>query len=100
MVRKYYPNVKITKAGTNHHDGHAYSAFYNSGFETAAAVIVDGCGSIFNFRFSHNPQDFIEAFETETIYKCSYDKLNQFNKIGANNHALILMRQTVKSMAL
>lgn len=85
LVRKYYPNVKISRVGSKHHDGHAYSAFYNSGFETAAAVIVDGSGSIFNFRFSHDPKDSIEAFETETIYKCSYDEIKAVHKIGANN---------------
>ena len=85
LVRKYYPNAKISRVGSNHHDGHAYSAFYNSGFETAAAVIVDGSGSIFNFRFSHDPKDNIEAFETETIYKCSYDQIKAVHKIGANN---------------
>ena len=86
LVRKFYPKAKITKTGSNHHDGHAYSAFYNSGFETAAAVVVDGCGSIVPFQFSENPQDVIEAYETETIYKCSYDKVEPLDKTAANNH--------------
>lgn len=86
LVRKFYPKVKITKAGKNHHDGHAYSAFYNSGFETAAAVVVDGCGSIISFQFSENAQDTLEAYETETIYKCSYDNIEPLDKTAANNH--------------
>jgi carbamoyltransferase len=86
LVRKFYPKVKITKAGKNHHDGHAYSAFYNSGFETAAAVVVDGCGSIISFQFSENAQDTLEAYETETIYKCSYDNIEPVDKTAANNH--------------
>lgn len=86
LVRKFYPKAKITKTGSNHHDGHAYSAFYNSGFETAAAVVVDGCGSIISFQFSENAQDTLEAYETETIYKCSYDKVEPLDKTAANNH--------------
>jgi carbamoyltransferase len=85
LVRKYHPNVQIMRVGTNHHDGHAYSAFYNSGFETAAALIVDGSGSIFKFRFSERDEDSIDAFETESIYKCSYDEIKPVYKIGANN---------------
>ncbi|MDN5249894.1 carbamoyltransferase C-terminal domain-containing protein [Betaproteobacteria bacterium LSUCC0117] len=31
--------------GVNHHDGHAYSAFYSSKFENAAILAIDGLGS-------------------------------------------------------
>jgi carbamoyltransferase len=45
LVRKFYPRVKISKIGHEHHLGHAACAFYRSGFDEAAAVIVDGAGS-------------------------------------------------------
>jgi carbamoyltransferase len=72
LVRKFNPNVKIYNLGQAHHLGHAASAFYNSGFDEAAAVVVDGAGSLqaitVDETFS-NP-----GFETESIFECSYDK--------------------------
>lgn len=85
LVRKYYPNAKITHVGSEHHAGHAYSSFYNSGFDTAAAIIVDGSGSLFRFNFSHT--EGVDIFETESIFKCSYDEIKPVLKIGSNNSA-------------
>ena len=45
LARKFNPNIKITLMGHLHHLGHAAGAFYNSGFTSAAAVIVDGAGT-------------------------------------------------------
>jgi carbamoyltransferase len=69
LVRKYYPNVKVTAVWNEHHFGHAAAAFYGSGFESAGAVIVDGAGS-----YQHIPIDeknSIQAYETESIFKCN-----------------------------
>lgn len=74
LVRKYYPEVKVHLLNGEHHHGHACSAFYNSGFESAAAVIVDGSGSRQQVRinpFGDKPIDY-EAYETETILHCKY----------------------------
>ncbi len=71
LVRKFNPNVKITKMGHLHHLGHAANTFYGSGFETAAAVIVDGAGSVHREQMAQTGQ-IIEGYETETIYHCSY----------------------------
>lgn len=72
LVRKFNPNIKIYNLGQAHHLGHAASAFYNSGFDEAAAVIVDGAGTrqviTIDEKFS-NP-----GFETESIFDCSYDE--------------------------
>lgn len=76
LVRKHYPDVKITYMGNDHHMGHVASSFYNSGFDTAVAIVVDGSGSLHRIspnQYSENPSVF-EVFETETIAKCSYDK--------------------------
>jgi len=55
----------------NHHLLHSAIAFYNSGFETAASVIVDSSGagrSLITNELSSN------YYETESIFKCSYSK--------------------------
>ena len=53
-----------------HHRLHAASAFYNSGFDTATAVIVDGAGSWTQFGAI---EKFVEDYwETETIFDCAY----------------------------
>ena len=78
LVRKFNPNVKITKMGHLHHLGHAACAFYGSGFETAAAVIVDGAGSIHAEQIAQTNQ-MIQGYETESIYACSYP--HEFNAV-------------------
>ena len=78
LVRKFSPNVKVTKLGHLHHLGHAASSFYGSGFETAAAVIVDGAGSLHQEQIGQTGQ-VIQGYETETIYHCSYP--HEFNAV-------------------
>lgn len=71
LVRKFNPDVRVTKMGHLHHLGHAASAFYGSGFETAAAIVVDGAGSIHREQIG-NTELTVQGYETETIYFCSY----------------------------
>ena len=77
LARKFNPNIKITKMGHLHHFGHAASAFYGSGFDTAVAVIVDGAGSFHQEQV--NEQFTVGGFETETVYQCSYP--HEFNAV-------------------
>lgn len=73
LVRKFCPNVKTINIGDQHHLGHAAEAFYNSGFEEAAAVIVDGAGTRHELQFGEDEQRFANAgWETESIFDCSY----------------------------
>lgn len=73
LVRKFYPNVKVQKIGDQHHLGHAASAFYNSGFEKAIAVIVDGAGSLKKERVDEKDENLMaEGYETESIWHCEY----------------------------
>ncbi len=75
LVRKFYPNVKTTAVWGEHHMGHVASAFYGSGFDTAAALIVDGAGSRCELKWPPGgSEDWepITAFETESIYQCSF----------------------------
>lgn len=71
LVRKYYPNVKVINLGGQHHLGHAAESFYNSGFEDAVAVIVDGSGTRVSIQLNEQG-DTNSGFETESIYECSY----------------------------
>jgi carbamoyltransferase len=64
--------------GHLHHLGHAASTFYGSGFETAAAVIVDGAGSLHVEQRGETGQ-LAQGYETETIYHCSYP--HEFNAV-------------------
>jgi len=88
LVRKFYPNVELVQFAQQHHLAHAASAFYGSGFDSAAALIVDGCGSSRRFP---DIEDFPEDqkysyFETESIYKCEWpDKIEEVWKRYADN---------------
>ena len=53
----------------NHHQCHSAIAFYNSGFQTAASVIVDSNGS--SNMLTPNGEIY---YETESIFDCSYTK--------------------------
>jgi carbamoyltransferase len=77
LVRKFYPQVKVTKLGHEHHIGHAACAFYNSGFEEAIAIIVDGAGSKHKVKVEleegkegETPE--LEGYEVESVYVCKY----------------------------
>lgn len=78
LARKFNPNIKVSVMGNLHHLGHAAAAFYGSGFETAAAVVVDGAGSVHRERVSEQGPE-VAGYETETIYQCSYP--HEFNAV-------------------
>lgn len=72
LVRKHNKNVKVIYSGNDHHLGHAAAAFYNSGFQDAVAVIVDGAGSYISVPLEENNKNINSGYETETIYNCEY----------------------------
>lgn len=45
IAKKMYPHAKIYDYRNEHHKCHAASAFYNSGFDDAIAIVVDANGS-------------------------------------------------------
>jgi carbamoyltransferase len=73
---KIHPQV--IDMGLLHHEMHAACAFYNSGFEEAACVIVDGAGT-----FVPLGDDSI-GWELETIFHASYpnDFVTKYKHIG------------------
>ena len=86
LVRKHNPNVKVINVGHGHHLGHAAGAFYNSGFDDAAAVIVDGSGTRKEIKL--NEEGHVNSgFETETIFNCDYKEGIKpvFQSFGGNS---------------
>lgn len=65
LASKYNPRVEIIYACDEHHLGHAAGAFYNSGFDTAISVVVDGTGSARN-------DGGIGGYETESVWVFNY----------------------------
>ena len=65
------PEPEFVDCSENHHLYHAALGFYNSGFEEAAVLVVDGAGAWVN-KSGH---------EVETIYKasypCNFEKISQ-----------------------
>ena len=59
-----------------HHKLHAACAFYRSGFDEAAALIVDGAGTFIPLMVNGEQ---MTGWETETIYNCAYP--DTFNTI-------------------
>lgn len=81
LVRKHYPEVKVSRIGHEHHLGHAACAFYNSGFDKAIAIIVDGAGSKHKRKLDENKPDSpqAEGFEVESVFICEYP--HEFNAV-------------------
>lgn len=63
IVRKFTKVGRAINLSNQHHQQHASLAFYNSGFETAAVIVVDRNGS---------PLPEYSASEAETIFTASY----------------------------
>lgn len=52
-----------------HHKLHAACAFYRSGFDRAAAVVVDGAGTFVTMSINSEP---VLTWEVESIFDCAY----------------------------
>ena len=70
-----------------HHELHAACAFYNSGFETAACLIVDGAGTFIPLGESGET-----GFELETIFSAAYPAnfSTKFKHIGVRGPRVML----------
>lgn len=69
FARKFNPDIRVINMSTNHHLGHAAAGFYNSGFDEALCVVVDGAGSI---KSARNGTENTAGFETESVFKFAY----------------------------
>lgn len=73
LVRKYNPKVRITNLSNEHHLGHAAGAFFNSGFDEAICLVIDGAGSYHSINLSEKEDAPVkgEGWETESIFIAS-----------------------------
>lgn len=62
-------NTRVKEYYSQHHLTHAALAFYNSGFENAAVIVVDGGGSEVSVK---GPNHIVTCYEKETIFAASY----------------------------
>lgn len=83
--RKYNPTrlTSFFEFGNDHHLTHAACAFYNSGFDTALCVVVDGAGSV---RFVEGDTNNTSGFETESVFlaKKPFTIQPLYRKMGNN----------------
>jgi len=94
LIRKHenpYDHPQVVDLSHIHHKLHAACAFYRSGFEEAAALIVDGAGTFLPLMV--NGESLI-GWETESIYDCSYPanfktKYKHIGLRGPNSGALV-----------
>ena len=84
FLRKFNRNLQVINVGHAHHMGHAAGAFYNSGFDEAVAVIVDGSGTHREIDVNGDYKN--SGFETESIYNCDYEEgiKEVFTSYGGN----------------
>ena len=73
LIRKYNPNVKVTWVNHEHHLLHASCAFYNSGFNKASILIIDGAGS------KEESKDVL-SFECESLWEGNSKEINLISK--------------------
>ena len=84
FLRKFNRNLQVINVGHAHHVGHAAGAFYNSGFDEAVAVIVDGSGTRREIKLGEEAKN--PGFETESIFNCDYEEgvKNLYTSYGGN----------------
>jgi len=86
LVRKFYPNVKTTILGHEHHLTHASCAFYNSGFKKAVAVVIDGAGTYKDISMNEEGSVKAKGCETESVWECEYpSKFSILHKVFGDN---------------
>jgi len=64
--------VQVHDVSKLHHKMHALCAFYRSGFDSAAAVIVDGAGSMHTISDPIYDNTPVHAWEHESIYSIKF----------------------------
>jgi carbamoyltransferase len=69
FLNKFAPNIPYSYLYSYHHLCHASSAFYNSGFDKALSIVIDGQGSRKEIKI--NGQN-LQGDEVESSFLCSY----------------------------
>ena len=83
LIKKYNPNIKTTWLNHKHHLLHASCAFYNSGFDKAGILIIDGAGTCIDQKYEEGK---ITVFEGESIFSASYPNnfKEKYKSFGTN----------------
>lgn len=86
FARKFKKDIKVIDMSNNHHLGHAAAAFYNSGFDEAISIVVDGCGSIKSYR---KGTEQYAGYEVESAYTFKYPAKYElvYSSLATNNLA-------------
>jgi len=88
LIRKFHPGIKVTWLNHEHHLLHASCAFYNSGFDKASVLIIDGAGSLIKYENGN------VSYECESLWEGNKNNFKLINKsswsplkttIGRNN---------------
>lgn len=79
-----YNHPQVVDLAHVHHKLHAACAFYRSGFDSAAAVVVDGAGTFIPAEIEAGKQEML--YELETIFDCDYpfDIKTLWKHLGGN----------------
>lgn len=87
LVRKYNKNVKLTLLGQEHHLTHACVSFYNSGFDKALCIVVDGAGSYVTEKIKNGDDEIeMQGFESESVWVLEYPfQVSLLHKNYGNN---------------
>tara|TARA_R110002020_G_scaffold343689_1_gene558018 strand:- start:147 stop:1856 length:1710 start_codon:yes stop_codon:yes gene_type:complete len=95
LVRKFNPDVKVFRLNEVHHSGHAANAFYGSGFDDAAAIIVDGAGGYQTVTYNEEQKN--SGWETESIFDCDYEKGIKvvYQSFGGNQDTIALSNDDI-----
>lgn len=73
-----------------HHLAHAACAFYNSKFDSAATVVVDGAGSETSSCLLDEYKNPIKAYEIESIYTCDDNNFKPiYKKYGSQTSQVV-----------
>ena len=93
LVRKYNPNVKVMWLNHQHHLLHVSCAFYNSGFDKATILVIDGAGSSQTYNLSEHQK--IQGFEAESIWIGEYpgNFTSMYKTYGNNNNFRARLRE-------
>ena len=83
MIKTMRLTLKFLDYGSIHHKLHASCAFYRSGYDSAAALVVDGAGTFIKLHAYGRP---VTLYETETIFDCNYpdDITTKYKHLGGN----------------
>lgn len=84
FARKFNKDIKVIDMSNYHHLGHAAGSFYNSGFDEAISIVVDGCGSV---KASRKGTEQYAGHEVESAYVFKYPAKHElvYSSIAIND---------------